>query len=309
MRELSRLISGFNIFFGALLVSAGLAVWESGTNFASPLAFVMAGLVLLAWSEIVFHIARVENASKGIAPIAIRVNLVLGCAIMIWLVVSIVSDCVGGPGKKQDHDKNEAANLAAIKNELLDYEELGNQSSSNIKIDESAKPDDVTSWALIRHRKYKTDNDSRQYQWKLEYAVPDEDDTTWSQADLNAIDVVVIADSDYLSGDYRSTSGGEGTADSESVKLLYYNPKTGSFFGEEKIEGAPMGETVDTWHAEIDNTRVIDKAEKDIGYHSASASSPYGIIGTVFMAAVAIFHIVTSVRRAKARNRHGAQRA
>ena len=309
MRELSRLVSGFNIFLATLLVGAGLTVWDRGTNIASPLAFVVVGVVLLAWSELVFHVARVENASTGIAPIAIRVNLVLGCLIMVGLVVSIVSECVGNPAKVQDHDKNEATNLAAIKSELLDYEGLGNQGLRNIKIDESAKPDDVTSWALLRHRKYKTDGESRQYLWKLEFAVPDEDDTAWSQADLDAIDVVVIADSDYLSGDYRSTSGGEGTADSESVRLLYYNPKTGSFFGEAKIEGAPMGETVDTWHAEIDNTRVINKAEEDISYRNASESSPYGTIGMAFMVVVAVIHIAISVRRARERNRRGASGA
>lgn len=305
MRELSRIISGLNIFVGALTVCAGFTVWDRGTSFASPLVVVVVGLVLLLWSEFVFFVAREENASAGIAPIAIRVNLVLGFAIMIWLVVSTVSDCVGSPGKKQDHENNEATNLAAIKSELLDYEELSSKGFAKIKIDESAKPDDVTSWALLRHRKYETD-DSRQYLWKLDYAVPDENDKIWSQADLDSIDVIVVADSDYISGSYRSTSSGEGTADSESVRLLYYNPKSSAFFGEAEIEGAPMGESVDTWHAEIDSTQVIDKAEKDIDYHSAPASSPFEAVGIAFLVAVALFHIVTSVRRAKARKRREA---
>lgn len=306
MRELSRLIAGFNIFVGALLVGAGLTVWGRETSIAPPIVFVVIGLVVLLWSEFVFHVTRVENVSSaGSARFVIRVNLLLGCLIMMGLVASILADCVGNPAKVKAHDENEATNLAAIKSELLDFEELSGTNMRAVKVDESAKPADVTSWALLRRRKYETDN-GEQYQWKLVYAVPDEDDHVWSQEDLEEIDAIAIADSSYMSGNYRSTSGGEGTADSESVKLLYYNPKTGAFFGEDNIEGAPMGETVDTWHAKIDDSRVIEMAEKDIEYHSGSTNSPYEAIGIAFMAAVAIFHIVTSVMRARARNRRAA---
>lgn len=234
----------------------------------------------------------------------------IGVAFILFMLLasaaSTVRDIAHNAEKKTVISENEAVNLAAIQSGLFDYTGLEHgfyydkSFIESIPIDSGTAPDRVSSFALLRYRVWSWGDGTMD--WRLSFSVPDGGKTRWSSDELDSIDVLVLAVSDYQTGLYRK--GAEsGEATSESVQLYYYNPGTDTFFKTSRIEGKELQKSESRWHHEIDDSAIINRAEKEMKYaDSNNDSSAADIVAVAFIGYYVLGAIVRKItRKRKAR--------
>lgn len=228
-----------------------------------------------------------------------RILFVLGGAALIALAVFVVISIVRCSGIKKFGERN----LAAVKEYLVDYTDVDHGSISR-----EYKPADTGRYIVIRNNK-----DG----WSLsELTKGLSVNKAWKEKDVKDVEAVIVVLSSYKSKSYtmyqNGRAVGEAVISSESVEILFYNPRERCLFAREVIRGKSLPDKTersdDYTISNGEIRQVINKALNDDAAEKEKPKAPEWVPPLMALVVFpgAIFLIVFLIKRAKRKKKNAA---
>lgn len=237
------------------------------------------------------EIARMKEKKRKRKMIIIGVVIAVAVIAAVIGIIFLVQTIQKSAEQNRERENKSLSVLVTTCRGYQRVPDAYNVSSGTLNEDD--RPDKIKNYVIVR---IKDEDDSalrdisgQELMWDPD-ACPDFEDRTITEENVEKLDVIVLAVSNYRTASY-SGGGRYAKFSSEDVDLYYYNPKTDTFFCTDRIKGKDLPEIKPkSLDYTIDDSDIKDRIAEELDIEKSEGSRTVGTI--IFVTIVAVIGLL-----------------